>query len=99
MPNTRGYPRTKEGKNAYISKCISVVQKENPKSSQEAVIGKCEGMWKSKWNEKKKSNASLTEEVFWAEFSWVSCEECQKLESDANHNAGIFELDIPNKKF
>jgi hypothetical protein len=96
MPDTAGYPRTKAGKNSYISKCIEVAKKENPGKSQDAILGQCEGMWKSKWNEKKKSNASLSEEEFWNDFSWASCEECAKMEREAN---GIFEIDIPNGIF
>lgn len=93
MPDTKGYPRDKKGRNAYVSKCINVVKKENPNKSLDAIIGQCEGMWKSHWNKKKKSNASLTEEEFWAEFDWADCSECVEL----SHKLGEFEVDIPNK--
>lgn len=95
MPDTKGYPRTKEGRNAYISKCIHTVKKENPGKSLDAVVGQCEGMWKNHWNSKKASNANLTEEEYFATFDWSQCEECVAL----SHKAGEFELDIINKTF
>jgi hypothetical protein len=54
-------------------------------------------MWKDKWNEKKKSNASLTEEQFWAEFNWENCPECLEKEKNVNHKLGEFSIDITNK--
>lgn len=99
MPDTAPYKGKKNGKNLYISKCISVVKKENPSISQEAAIGKCEGMWKNSWNEKKKSHASLTEDEYWANFDWETCGSCLELEKSVNKKLGIFELDIPNQMF
>jgi hypothetical protein len=95
MPDTAPFKKDKQhGKARYLAKCIPMLQREG--KSQQAAIGECENLWKENWNEKKKSNASLSEEEFWNDFSWASCEECAKMEREAN---GIFEIDIVNKIF
>jgi len=49
-------PSVKKGENSksYMSRCIPVVKKEG--KSQEAAVGQCYGMYKSKWTAKKKKS-------------------------------------------
>jgi hypothetical protein len=49
-------PSVKKGETSksYMSRCIPAVKKEG--KSQEAAVGQCYGMFRSKWTEKKRKN-------------------------------------------
>lgn len=45
--------RKNEKLSSYVSRCMSVVKKENPSLTQDQALGKCYGMGKSFWKRKK----------------------------------------------
>ena len=71
----------------------------NNSKNRSHAVAKCLGMFKEKFKEAKKSNASLTEEQFAANFDWDTCPECVQKEKEINKKLGLFELDIPNNNF
>lgn len=101
MPNTKGYPRNKKGKEAYISDCVKTIKKESPGKPMQEILGKCFGLWKSHWNAKGKevSEQDFSNASYWTDFSWENCTTCQEFQKVLNKKLGIFELDIPNQIF
>jgi|TARA_R110000868_G_scaffold50631_2_gene161572 hypothetical protein len=95
-------PSVKKGEKQghYMTRCVPMLIKEGKKQDQ--AVAQCLSMFKQKWKakgEKVPDESSAEFQDALANFDWDSCPECLSRESDANHNAGIFELDIPNKKF
>ncbi len=47
-------PSVKKGEkmNDYLGRCIPIVAKEHPELSQEALVGRCAGMFRGKYGQK-----------------------------------------------
>jgi len=88
-----------EKKDHYMKRCVPMLIKEGKKQDQ--AVAQCLNMFKEKWKAKGEVLGEDSPEFAkaMAEFDWDSCPECVQRETEANHNAGIFDIDIPNKKF
>jgi hypothetical protein len=89
-----------ESKSHYLKRCIPMLIKEGKEQKQ--AIAECINLFKQKWKAKggkplDETSAEFQEAL--ANFDWDNCPECLEREAEANHKAGIFELDIPKKKF
>ena len=89
-----------EKKDHYMKRCVPMLIKEGKK--QEQAVAQCLSMFKQKWKAKGQEMPDEASAEFLdalANFDWDNCPECLERESSANHNAGIYEIDIPSKKF
>lgn len=88
--------RENETKSKYLSRCIPMLIKEG--KSQDQAVAQCLSMFRQKWKAKGvdfKDDDEMMEKYMQED----DCPECDEIEAFANHQKGIFELDIPNKKF
>jgi hypothetical protein len=95
-------PSVKKGEKQghYMQRCVPMLIKEGKKQDQ--AVAQCLSMFKQKWKAKGGKLLDETSAEFQAaleEFDWDNCPECLAREQEANHKAGIFDIDIPNKKF
>lgn len=94
-------PSVKKGEKQshYMHRCVPMLTKEGKKQDQ--AVAQCLGMFREKWKAKggnpDESSAEFKDAL--ANFDWDNCPECVERETEANHNAGVFEIDIPRKKF
>jgi len=89
-----------EKKNHYMKRCVPMLIKEGKKQDQ--AVAQCLNMFKEKWKAKGNKNLYETSAEFQealANFNWDDCPECLEMESRINHLRGIYEIDIPNKRF
>lgn len=68
----------------YMKRCVPMLIKEG--KNQDQAVAQCLNMFREKWKAKG------------SEPEWDECPECVQREIEANHKAGIFEIDFPNKK-
>lgn len=88
-----------EKKDHYMKRCVPMLIKEGKKQDQ--AVAQCLSMFKQKWKAKGETadEASAEFQEALANFDWDNCPECVERESQANHAHGIFNIDIPNKRF
>lgn len=87
-----------------MKRCVPMLINEGKKQDQ--AVAQCLSMFKQKWKAKAQEDgveapdeASTAFLDALANFDWDNCPECLERESAANHKAGIYEIDIPSKKF